>query len=104
MKVFDYIEDEDGDLEIGSDGDFVVDESTLQHQKDLLIAHKGEYKQNPTVGVGISDFLLGDSSEAEFKKAVQREFEEDGMEVREIRVGDFTSVDIDAEYTTSSNE
>ena len=102
MDVFDYIEKEDGDLLI-RDGDFVVSESTVQHQRDLMIANKGEYKQNPTVGIGLNNFLLQEMEEEELRLIMTREFEGDGMRVNKIEVNGFTNIKIDAEYESEAN-
>ena len=41
-----------GELEI-SNGDFVAGENYNQQQATLLVAHEGEFKMTPTIGVGI---------------------------------------------------
>ncbi len=102
MDVFDYIQTEDGDLLI-RDGDFVVNESTKQHQRDLLIANKGEYKQHPTVGVGLNNYLLDEMEENEFKVMVTTEFENDGMRVGSIGVNDFDAAVIEAAYESEED-
>lgn len=63
------------------DGDFDWGESTLEHQRDILLAHKGSFRQEPLVGVGITTELLNDASEDEFRRAVQDQMELDGMKV-----------------------
>lgn len=52
----DFLLDEHLDLEI-SKGDWVVGESTYQHQKILFYAEKGEFKEHPTRGVAYRRFL-----------------------------------------------
>ena len=52
----DILCNEDGEV-ICLGGDFVIGESTIQHQADILTACEGEYKQFPTCGVGLSGFL-----------------------------------------------
>jgi hypothetical protein len=99
-KVFDYMLNDDLDLQI-SRGGFVVGESTLQHQKNLLLAVHGEYKQNPLIGVGMINFLDTDSDIQEFKQAVQNEFENDGMTILSMEVQDFTRANIEADYKES---
>lgn len=59
-KVYDILLDETGDLAI-KNGDLVIGESTLQHQRILLLATKGGFKQHPTTGVDIQSYLLDDS-------------------------------------------
>lgn len=80
-----------------ANGDLVIGESTLQHQRHLLIAEKGEYKENPTVGVGIYGFLLDDNVEDMMRTVVQ-EFSKDGMLVDSVKLNNDGKLAIDAEY------
>lgn len=98
--VFDYKLNNELDLSVRR-GDFVVDESTLQHQKMLLLAEKGEYKQNPLTGVGMVNYINNDANIVEYRHAVQDEFEADGMTVLEMNVHDYENVDIEADYKES---
>jgi len=86
---------EDYDLQI-KNGDFVVGESTRQHQNLLLLADKGEFKQFPTIGVGILRYLE-DYNGDNLAREIRTEFNRDGMTVREIK---FTGskIDITATY------
>lgn len=91
----DYLHGEDFDLVI-ENGDFKKGESTEQHQQDILIAHKGEFRLSPLVGVGISD-ILNDDGFGENLQEVQRQFEMDGMSIEQVRVKG-QELDIKAEY------
>lgn len=96
----DILLDETGDLLI-KDGDIVVGESTEQHQKHLLLAQKGDFRQHPQIGVGLSDFL-NDDALRDLPAAIQKEFENDGMKVKKINVikkeNDKMGLKIDASY------
>jgi hypothetical protein len=92
---------QDDDLLI-EDGDFVVTESTVQHQSDLLRLKKGELRQFPKTGVGIDDFLLDDNA-GDIYQEIQRQFEADGLLIRRLEVNlDLTTnklePDIEAYY------
>jgi len=76
-------EGEDLDL---SSGDFGVIESTHQHQRQLLLNNKGDFKQNPTVGVGLFSYF-DDEQFQNLIRAVSMEFSRDGMNVTSIRMG-----------------
>lgn len=52
----DILTDENGDIKI-LNGDLDFGYSDEQHIEHILIAHKGNYKQHPLIGVGISDYL-----------------------------------------------
>ena len=71
--------DTDGDLLIVA-GDLVMGESTVQHQQLLLTTTKGEWKQNPKVGVGIDNFLNDDSTN-DMMNEINYQFTQDGMKV-----------------------
>jgi len=98
-EVFDIKLGTDMDMVI-KDGDFVVDESTLQHQNLLLLADKGQFKQHPTIGVGIDSYLNDEASTDDIKRAISEEFELDGMTIDKIDVRNLNKVTIAAEYGT----
>lgn len=97
MEVFDFILDDTGDLVMAS-GDLVVDESTLGHQRDLLLANKGDFRQFPLIGVGVERELLNDIGPSDLRVMIQREFERDGMLIDRLRVTGELEVDIVARY------
>jgi hypothetical protein len=78
----DYMLDENNDLRI-ENGDFVIDDSDLQHQRLLLYAEKGAYKQYPTTGVAIMTFLK-DDNEADMLREIRLQFAQDGMQVDKL--------------------
>lgn len=95
----DYLLTEDNDLAFGANGDFVHTESTLQHQRDLLIANKGDYRQHPLIGVGISSFINDDNLDG-LGQLIQREFENDGMVVTKLNIFEDGKIDVDANYSS----
>jgi len=97
MEIFDYKRDDAGDLVI-ENGDFVKTESTEQHQKCLILACKGEYKEHPTIGVGLINYILTDGSKTAFKSAVTKEFERDGMKILAFDLQDWDNLKMQAEY------
>lgn len=80
----DYLNDANDDLLI-QNGDFVIGESSQQHQSLLLRLKKGELRQYPKTGVGIDGFLLDDNP-GDVYQEIQKQFEADGMVVRSIDV------------------
>jgi len=99
MKVFDILL-EGFDLFIRN-GDFVIGESTRQHQAILLVANQGELRQYPDRGVGLNGYLLDEMDLGELKQNISRQFELDGMRVNSI---DFDGEELkpDAEYGPNS--
>lgn len=86
----------DGDLDV-SGGDLATAESTVQHQRLLLLINKGELREFPVRGLGISSWLLREDGGGSLNAAVKRELEADGMRVNQVNVrnGD---LQIDATY------
>jgi hypothetical protein len=68
-------------------GDFVIGDSTLQHQADLLEAAEGEYKQSPTVGVGLQGFL-NDENPADMLRKIRIQFVGDGLNIVQLQSAD----------------
>ena len=97
MLVYDFMLSDTFDLVI-ENGDFKVVESTRQHQLCLLMAAKGEYKQNPTIGVELNKQILNDVGKDELESAITKEFEDDGMKIRALKAKDFEHIDIEATY------
>ena len=87
--------DENNKLMI-QNGSLVVGDSTLQNQKLLLVASKGELKENPTSGVGIVRYLETSDSD-ELAREIRRVFSQDGMTVNQIKIN-IPNIDIDANY------
>ena len=76
-----------GDLSLQiANGDLVVGESTDQHKALLLMTRKGDWRWAPEVGVGLTDWLLGNSEGLTL--AIRSQFEGDGMTVSYVRLED----------------
>ncbi len=84
-----------GDIAIVN-GDFVISESSAQHQRLLLLANKCDYKENPMRGVGTKRYLETSDSNA-FAREIRQEFTLDGMEVTSITINAET-ITVDATY------
>ena len=84
MKVYDILLDDSDDVAIAG-GDFVMGESTAQHQKRLVLDNAGEYKEHPTVGVGAFDWLDADSID-DLAAEIARQFAVDGMTVTSVKL------------------
>lgn len=57
----------------------------LQCKAMILSAHKGEFKEYPTLGVGINDSLFDDDF-TELKKQIIEEFEKDNIVNPDIKI------------------
>ncbi len=73
------------DLDFTATGDLKVGEATQQHKKCLLVAHKGDWRQFPWVGVGIGSYVLDDAF-AGVQQEIQKQFELDGLRIESLEV------------------
>jgi glutathione synthase/RimK-type ligase-like ATP-grasp enzyme len=80
----DILTTDTGELLI-ADGDVVVGDAVVLHQLDIIVAHKGEWKQNPLTGAGIAQFLDDDETE-ELLRTVRKELTLDGMTVSKVSI------------------
>lgn len=64
-----------------ANGDFMMGESTRQHQQALLLTAAGEWRESPSVGVDLYGRLLDEVDSATIEAAIKRQFEGDGMTV-----------------------
>ncbi len=78
-------------------GDLMVGFSDEYHQKYILIAEKGEYKQFPELGVGMLNLINSEEMVAMLIEA-RRNFEYDGMLVDELRFSDENTLVVKANY------
>lgn len=81
-KVQDILIDEDNDL-IVVDGDFKIEDSIEQHQKCILLAAPGDYKQKPIMGVNIFHWL-NDERPEDMMREIRLQLSDDGMKVKKI--------------------
>lgn len=92
----DFLLDDNLDLVI-IDGDFVIGESTSQHQKILILADKGEFKDVPMRGVGARRYLE-DHTPENLAREIRQEFATDGMTVNKIQIASDLTIQLDANY------
>ncbi len=92
----DFSADNTDDLQI-KNGDFVVGHSNEQHQKHILLANKGEYKEFPEVGVGIAQ-MIADDRYTEILIETKKQLEYDGMEIDDISLDEYGKMLIEGIY------
>lgn len=91
----DIKQDDSGDLDF-STGDLAMTESTVQHQRDILLTRKGLLKRSLITGVGVEDFLLDDSP-SNLIQETKVQYIKDGMTVDGISISGGKLL-IDASY------
>lgn len=96
--MLDFKQTDDGDIDLSS-GDLELVEPTAQHQRDMLIAAQGWYRENPEIGVDSINFLM-DSTPDEYLRSIRKQSEKDGFRVDNIYVKGGEIV-IEGEYEKS---
>lgn len=85
----------------GADGKlmsgFVVGSTLEQNKALLLLAHPGDLKFSPDLGVGIEDALLGDDFLA-FRHKIRENFAADGLKVTRLDFYANKPFRVDANY------
>lgn len=79
-----------------SSGELQLGEITPQNQAIIIQCHKGELKENPALGVGISDMLL-DNDPLYWRVRIREAIELDGEVVESIKITS-SEVQINAHY------
>lgn len=87
---------EDGDIDL-SNHDLQYADSDAQHQKDILLAQKGHYKEHPETGVAIADYTNETDPEA-LLRTIKKEFAADGMKVARITITATGELETNATY------
>lgn len=88
-----------GDIDVSA-GDILTATSDYQHQADILLARKGYYKERPTVGVGVEDYI-NETEPEELLRSVRKEFAGDGMKVTKVTIAATGEIETDAHYENS---
>lgn len=88
------------DVKKGLDGKITsgleVGDILRQNQALILVMHKGELKENPSVGVGISD-IINDHQLDKWRAEIREQLEMDGQKVDSIVLSTDKLI-IEAEY------
>lgn len=92
----DFLLDQTLDLSFAN-GDFLIGESTSQHQELLIYADKSEFKEVVMRGVGVKRFLE-ESKPDGLAREIRQEFISDGMQVDEIKITENLEIQVEAFY------
>lgn len=84
-----------GDIDL-QEGDILYAESIGQHQRDILLADKGHYKESPETGVGALEYM-NDNEPDRLLRSIRKEFTRDGMKVSKVSLDNVV-----AEYEESN--
>ncbi|CAM1361533.1 conserved hypothetical protein [Tenacibaculum litopenaei] len=81
-------------------GDLYLAEASQQNIEHLLLAQKGSYKEYPLLGVGIENYLRGNSAinKLRLEAEIEKQLEFDNFKVRLIDVTNLNAIQIDGNY------
>jgi hypothetical protein len=83
-EQIDIMLDDTEDLFVDSvSGDFAMVESTGQHQRQLILNNKGDFKEFPDMCVGVENYM-DDEGKSALIRAIAIEFMQDGMDVKDL--------------------
>lgn len=88
------------DVQKGLDGRIIsgleIGDILRQNQALILAMHKGELKENPSVGVGISD-IINDHQLDKWRAEIREQMEMDGQKVDSVKLDNY-GLTIEAGY------
>lgn len=88
------------DVKKGMDGKIIsgleIGDIMRQNQALIMVMHKGELKENPSVGVGISD-IINDHQLDKWRAEIREQLEMDGQKVDSVKLDNYGLI-IEAEY------
>ena len=86
MEANDFLLDDDGDLQITSNGDFKIGLSDRQHITDIIRSNVGWWKQYPLIGVGIMNYLNSSGKEQQLEREIKIQLQSDGYNVDKPKI------------------
>ena len=87
------------DLEF-SQGDLKTGEVSQQNIGHILLSQKGAYKEHPLLGVGIEDYLKGNTviNRLRLEAEIEKQLIHDGFNVQIIDLTNIENIIIDGNY------
>lgn len=84
-------------------GDFLIDETDLQEQTEILYANKGNFLESSTLGVGITNYSSSSVDKVSLEKGIRLEFTKDGFNVIQVQVNQTASDNYDINVVAERN-
>lgn len=75
----------------------VIANTVEQNKALILIAHRGEFKNDPDLGVGLEDMIL-DEDYLKYRHRIREHFAKDGLHVTELDLYKDKQIKINANY------
>ncbi|MDO5608262.1 MAG: oxidase [Capnocytophaga sp.] len=80
-----------------ANGDVSIGFSAYEHQKNIVKSNKGEWKQHPEVGVGITA-MIADDRYTEMLIEIKKQLEYDGMQIGDVTLTEKGKLNIEGKY------
>lgn len=78
QPFMDILLNDDNDIDVSADGDFKVGPSDEQHMGLIIETYPGNWKEFPTCGVGIKDYVLSAGQTNALKRTINVQLAADG--------------------------
>jgi hypothetical protein len=92
----DLLLDSNGDISF-KNGDLDIGFSDNQHQEHILLANKGEFREFPEIGVGITA-MISDDDYTDMLIEIKKNLQYDGMKINNVKFDNDGKLDIDGYY------
>lgn len=88
----DDLQFENGDLKMG--------EASQQNIGHILVAQKGAYKEHPLLGIGIENFIKGNTAinRLRLEAEIEKQLTHDNFNVKIIDASNLENINIDGNY------
>ena len=73
-----------------------IGDVTAQNQAVILVAHKGEFKEYPTLGVGLND-IINDNNSPYWENEIAKQLQADGQRITRLSL-DENGLILEAHY------
>ena len=93
--MIDLLLDEDGDIQFDENGELVIGESEQQDVELILATRPGDWKEHPTTGVNIHQYIKSREAHATVAREVNLQLKNDGFKVSKVEV-DYPNISVDA--------
>ncbi|MEJ1242108.1 hypothetical protein WBG78_28430 [Chryseolinea sp. T2] len=85
-------------------GDFLIGDTDLQDERNILYAAKGGFLESPTLGVAIETYSNSPMNKPILERIIRKEFEKDGISVTSVTVTQVDGDDFNITLLTNRNE
>lgn len=93
--MIDLLLDKNGDIQFDENGELVIGDSEQQDVELILATRPGDWKEHPTTGVNIHQYIKSREAQATVAREVILQLKEDGFKVSKVEV-EYPNISVDA--------